>query len=271
MKKERRTYPLLSYTDFSTQLLDTYDLDPIYYMLVRADLADDVLYRWLLAYWCYYHAGVASLLAEITDSNEYYERMYDGVKDWPRGAERRYFRGKDAYRAVDYLRSFGSPEKVVAHMIEHKTFDAVSKHAQEFVLFGPWISWKIADMAERVVAIPVDFSEANLFMYKDPVMGAALVKHGDYNQKMSSDELEEVVYDTLSNFGHRMAPPYDDRPVNIQEVETFLCKWKSHYRGSYPLYKDTTEITERLMDWGDLAEDLHTYMLELKPKNQVGD
>lgn len=259
----QRDYPRLDYYQFSNYLLDSYDLDPIYYILVRSNMSNKQTARWLLAYWCYYHAGVASYLSEIADPIAYYERMYKGVKSFPRGTERRHFRGDSAYKAVRYLSNYGPPEAVVNYMVSSNNFMELSYKVQEFVMFGPWIAWKIADMAERVLDVNVDFSNANLAMYRDPVQGAALVRYNDWQHPIDASEVAKVVELTLFKLGDRLAPPSDDRLINIQEVETFLCKWKSHIKGSYPLYKDMTEIKEGLHDWGDTAQELLTYIGEL--------
>jgi hypothetical protein len=52
------------------------------------------------------------------------------------------------------------------------------------------------------------------------------------------------------------APGGTPRPVNVQEVETIFCKYKSHLKGHYPLGKDTREIHHGLDGWGDLAQEL---------------
>ena len=63
-----RNYPRLDIETFGRHLITTGDLDPIYTALVRAEQGGDFsvpqLCRWLLGYWCYYHAGVASFLSE---------------------------------------------------------------------------------------------------------------------------------------------------------------------------------------------------------------
>ena len=37
--------------------------------------------------------------------------------------------------------------------------------------------------------------------------------------------------------------------MNVQEVETILCKWKSHMGGHYPLGNDLHEIREGMTPW----------------------
>ena len=37
--------------------------------------------------------------------------------------------------------------------------------------------------------------------------------------------------------------------MNIQEVETVLCKWKSHMNGHYPLWNDIHDVNTGLEPW----------------------
>jgi hypothetical protein len=242
----------ITYQDFGDDLLTTYDLDPLYPMLVYAELDDKTMSRWLLAYWCYYSAGTASF---ITEQKNFYKAMRMCIdRGYPRGHERRHFRGDAAVRGINGLQAFGSPEKVVEYMINGKTFQEIARSVQSFPQFGPWIAWKVADMTERILQRPVDFSDAELGVYRDPVKGAALIWYGDQRHDIELDALHKTVELSLDMFGHHMAPPYLDRPVNIQEIETILCKYKSHYNGHYPMGNDSYEIAHGLKGWGDLAQ-----------------
>src|SRR6185437_10528018 len=64
----------------------------------------------------------------------------------------------------------------------------------------------------------------------------------------------QVVAHLARQFGDLLAPPWRDRPVNIQEIETVLCKWKSHLHGRYPVGKDTSEVKHGLYAWGKCSE-----------------
>jgi len=44
------------------------------------------------------------------------------------------------------------------------------------------------------------------------------------------------------------APPWFDRPLNIQEAETILCKYKSHTHGHYPVGKDVAAV-KKALEW----------------------
>lgn len=258
-----------TWQEFGRELILTEDLDPVYTMLANAELIDydlDMLKRWLLAYWCYYNVGVASFIAEGR-SDDFFERMWMGIHNkWPRGMERRYFWGKTAINVVRGLESSKmSPEAIVDHMTVHTDFYELNRAVVSWNGFGPWMGWKIADMAETVLRIPVDFSVATLGIYRDPVQGAAMVAFGDWRHPITEDELQVVVDRQVVEFSDLLAPPYFDRRVNIQEVETNLCKFKAHYKHHYPIGNDTYHVHKALVGWGDLADDLLLWVPKIKP------
>lgn len=285
-----RDYPRLSIFDFGKILLKSEDLDPVYTALYTMDLrnqiSDNQLHRWLVAYWCFYHCGAASWISEGT-GKEFGERLTIAALNlesdpapvggrWPRGHERRHFRGKNAELALSHLFDrFGSDGQMATKLIRYLgetslsstiysarvPFKTVSDRAQTLVGFGPWISWKIADMMERVVNVPVDFNGSDIFMFKDPAEAALLY----YQKENPGKELpatksertalmQDVAAFLLGYFRGLPAPPRSDRFVNIQEVETILCKWKSHVKGFYPINNDIHEINQGLEAWAPVSE-----------------
>lgn len=265
MGKKREPKIDMSYQTFGAILLDTEDLDPIYSMLVYANLDDDVLARWLLAYWCYYHAGVSSYIAE-KPANEFYLGMWRAsVAKAPRGMERRHFWGKIAKSTIQGLQDAGAPERIVEHMCDHTDFQACYDAVVSYWGFGPWMGWKVADMAERVLCYPVDFSNSDMGIYKDPVQGAAFIDFGDKYYPISMDELHACVDRMVGEFSAWAAPPWNDRLVNEQEIETILCKYKAHCYGFYPLNNDTYHVKQHLVGWGDLAQQLAVTVPYLVP------
>ena len=112
-------------------------------------------------------------------------------------------------------------------------------------------------MVDRVIGAHVDFTHAAVFMFKDPVMAALMVwrnYHGLPDNARPKDRnavIHEVVDHLTPMFQEFKAPPLYDRPVGLQEVETVLCKWKSHMNGHYPLFNDIIEIREGVEPWVD--------------------
>jgi hypothetical protein len=278
---------------FGDALLRTGDLDPVYTAIHRAGLDARTKGRLALSYWCFYHLGLAARLAEQKSDRKFWELFEaavinkdnpDGSKPYPRGAERRHFRGDNAMKAYTHLRGrYRTPEAAIAGMLGgwpgegyHLPFGAVSKAVQSHVGFGPWIAFKIADMNERVLGNPVDFSDCHLGLYRDPRQGAAVAllewspqnqareyesrfglnaKPWEYN--VTDGELKDTVTHYVKVFRKHKAPPTGDRRVNVQEVETIFCKYKSHLGGHYRIGKDTDEVGHGLIGWGDLAEQLN--------------
>lgn len=246
------------YHEFGHYLLDTYDLDPLYVILASVSWPEKVMKTFLLGYWVFYSAGVACKIAE---AKKPYETMFAlDAQHAPRGHERRHMRGQQFEDTVNGLKQFGSPEKVVDYMLNGSDFATIGKNVQAFRGFGPWMAFKVADMAERVLQLPVDFSNAEIGVYRDPVKGAALIGYGDQKYPITTDEVHNVFSQLQQDFAGRMAPPYLDRVVNIQELETICCKWKSHVNGHYPIGCDTFEIYHGLQNCGDLARDLRTQL-----------
>ena len=233
-------YTPLPLEDFGHYLFDTNDLDPIYVMLTDTEVPEGFLKKWTLAYWCFYHAGTACLIAE---SDDFYDSMRQAVIDtWPKGSERRYFMGKDALKAVDCLESlYPSPADSINFMLSADTFQDVKSKTEDWFLFGPWITFKIADMIDRVYGENIDFSDCRLDIYSEPVKGANLYK--------SDWSLDQVVDHLIDYYSDVEAPPFYDRKANVQEIETVLCKWKSHKKGHYPPGNDIIEVRHHL-DWG---------------------
>lgn len=262
-------YDKLSIQDFGRELLMSNDLDPVYVALLRVPWTRDRKYRWLVAYWCFYDCGVATYLSEFED-----RAFWDGMKvaaenttempiggRWKRAAERRHFRGRAATDGVAMLRTrYDRPEQMVYYVIgkdtgKMRTFKDIAARVKEHAAFGPWMAFKVADMLDRVIGVSIDFDKAAIFMFKDPVKAVLMLwrlKTG-YGEKAKPKNLAAVineVVDTLTKeFGGFLAPPAEDRPVGLQEVETVLCKWKSHMNGHYPLGKDTREIRDGLAPW----------------------
>lgn len=290
---------------FGDALLSTGDLDPVYTAIYRSDLDERTCARLVLAYWCFYHLGVAARLAEAKTDKAYWGLFEAAVenkgepKPWPRGAERRHFRGQNAWDAYAHLRRlYKTPEQAVAGMLglpvakaaKHfdidipMTFATVASAVQTHTGFGPWMAFKIADMAERVLGYEVDFSGCHLGIYKDPRQGAAVAyiewgqdlhsteaivhrKDGDpWNYPISDAQLAVTVDHYVKLFRRHMAPPNGDRRVNVQEVETIFCKYKSHLKGHYPVGKDTDEIGHGLIGWGDLAEQFNQALNDTRVK-----
>jgi len=284
-----RNYERLPIEKFGRRLLETNDLDPIYIALcgiLKDPRKIKWVKRWLVAYWCYYAAGPSCYIASTKDGKSFWDIMHMAAENktetplgtrWERGHERRHFRGNAAIKAVKELRTkYPQPEAFVDYVIgEGGDFTAVANRVQEHMLFGPWIAFKVADMTERVFKVPVDFSEAAVFMFTDPTKAALMLwraKKGlpeDARPKDKAAHVEiisGVVKHLQGVFADFKAPPDDHRPLGLQEIETILCKWKSHMNGHYPIYNDIDEITAGLEPWTKALDEAKMFLKHM-PKH----
>lgn len=255
----------LSVEEFGEVLIRSGDLDPVYNAFAAAALELDQAQRWLMAYWMFYHAGVASWLSEQSQPSRFWEAARVAAVNtepaptggrWPRGAERRHFRGPRCVRAVEWL-SYRSPEDWVASLRgacppsrrqSSLDYRQVMRRVMVWPLHGPWIAFKAADMLERCLGWPVSFDRDIGLIYTEPQEGLYLLAHD--RGRDASD-----VYDyLLSHFGRLKAPPWRDRMCGPQEVETVLCKYKSYRFGYYYPGKDIKEVRHALERWGPTAQ-----------------
>lgn len=276
----------LDVVKFGGHLLDSEDLDPIYCALHALRLDNEQLSRWLTAYWCYYDAGVASYLSELPNERFWEEMMRAAVNEepaptggrWPRGSERRHFRGKSGIRGVGGLRGrYPNPEDFVCMLARSgPSYAGVRRAVKQHYMFGDWIAFKIGDMLERVYGVHVEFDNADVFMFDTPTLGADLVwnrylrstirgtlylaPHEDGYQKAT---VKAAVQYLLEQFDGRLAPPDYQRPINLQEVETILCKWKSHLEGHYPLNNDIYEIRKGLEPWTEHSQTAKSFLEDM--------
>ncbi len=229
--------------NFGRTLIDANDLDPIYVLLHRTKLEPIRLRRFLLAYWCFYHAGVASTLSMEEDWTE------RGKEIQIRGTERRHFRGSKAIASLDWMAIHEN--EWFDSLSQCTTFQEASVVATRPPLFGPWIAFKIADMLERLGIAPIAFDDCELLIYREPAQGAALVVHGASYIYTSPIELQGLIQETRLQFnawGYK-APPTNNRPIGLQEVETMLCKFKSYKNGHYHVGKDVEDMIKGLEQW----------------------
>jgi hypothetical protein len=259
---------MLPIKEFGDQLLAAGDLDPVYTALWDMHWEDPgQVKRWLLAYWSYYHCGVACYLSELKGL-EYWEMYMQAAENiestpiggrWPRGKERRHFRGDVSVQTARSLTvAYPDPEGFVDYCSKGRTLKLVSELVQDHPQFGPWIGFKVADMLERVLAIPVEFkTDAAVRMFKDPYKSALMVWDSWYGTSGPSwnERVSQIAKELTSYYVDRgiLAPPIKDRLINIQEVETVLCKWKSHCHGHYPVGNDIHEVTTGVAPWAKVS------------------
>jgi hypothetical protein len=249
---------------FGCRLVDSLDLDPVYVALhrLRSVWGHERVKRWLMAYWCFYDSGFACYASQ--DEQNYPSRMRIAAENrqpsplpggkWPRAKERRHYRGQAAIDSMAVISEL-DVNRFFFELAESDTLPEFREKVERLPLFGPWISFKAADMMERVLGVPIPFDNAAVFMFKDPREAAIMLwrQQMDFPNDAFPKDLPAVLNGAvdyvLESLGDRKAPPSFDRRVNVQEAETVLCKWKSCVRGHYPDYNDLIEIRQGLDRW----------------------
>lgn len=247
----------LDVDEFGYQLLKTNDLDPVYVVLWKADLPRYVLRKWLLAYWCFYHSGTACW---IVSQRSYWKAMMTAAKskDYLRCPERRHFRGQNAIKSVEYLKSVGVEDLFSFFDVGSLNLTAVMNYVKTWVGFGPWIAFKVADMLETLAICEVKFSTSDVFLFDSPREGARRLAEAEDVEpnNVESWAVQRILGGVIKGM---KAPPRYDRPVGVQEAETILCKWKSHLNGRYRVGEDVEALQESLLHYEE--NQLSCYLL----------
>lgn len=282
-----REYPRLAIERFGAHLLESQDLDPIYVALHHCRTVygwpEEQIAKWLVAYWCFYDSGVACWLAE--DDVEFWEWMRIAAANerpsptgerWTRGQERRHFRGGASVIAVQRLQaSYARPLDLI-NLLKRLPTDvgSIMDAVKGLYLFGDWIAFKVADMLEACLGHHIDFDQGHVFMFEQPREAALMLwrqrmKIPDGARPKDEDQVILAVVNSLLNtFSHFKAPPRYDRPIALQEIETILCKWKSHMSGHYPLWNDIDKIRRSLDKWIDHSELAAAFLIALPSREK---
>lgn len=261
-------YPKSDIVTFGRQLFLSGDLDPVYLALLGADYPRVQLARWLVAYWLFYSAGFACY-ASAFEGDAFWSLLSIAASNstpapiggrWPRGAERRHFRGRAASVALRALRErYGSkPEDMLDYIASGSMLvGEVIKRATEHVGFGPWIGFKIADMIDAVWCRDgVLQDDLSLFLYDTPREAIERCYQDDILGTLPHPNIDRFEYamswlrmqlrDCRIPHKPKLAPDWFS-------LETVWCKYLSHQHGFYPLGKDTVEITHGLAPWSAYA------------------
>lgn len=284
----QRDYERLDIKQFGVALLQSRDLDPVYValydMMVNEVITPEQLQRWLLAYMLCYHVGAACWLSEQEDG-EFWRWVMVAAKNienspiggrWPRSHERRHWRGGQAIAVVEALQArYKRPEEFVHYLVGDTqtrpvvNFPEFTAKVKEHRGFGDWAAFKLADLVDRLALVRVDFSYEDVTIYKDPIIAAEMLVRRELGLpegvSVKPSAVRGVFDSLIEYFDNYPAPPIHDRMVGLQEVETILCKWKSHQNGRYPLFNDILEIHDGLTLWCDDCRTAREFAYHMPP------
>lgn len=217
---------------FAENLFRTEDADPVYYAMARSGLDKDTLARFFVGWCTYYHPGVAADAAQHSGT-----RFWDTLQGWyetaPRATERRHFRGQAGLKALAaWQQKFPNPEDMVyAHFAP--TYFECRRKLETLEQFGDYFYWKFADVQERVFQVPCSFQGAASYSPKVPREGARLIH--------ATAPIEAIYEKIVEQLRPRLAPPWYDRPIGIQEAETVCCVYHQMVGGGYEYYGHRTD------------------------------
>lgn len=267
---------------FGRILFASGDLDPVYVALNGLNLERSQLARWLLSYWYFYHSGLASWLSEH-EGKDYWEALMRAARNdgdapvpggrWPRGTERRHFRGAACVTCSrDLRRTYKSPEAILDFMLDGPMdVRSVIARACRLPMAGTWIGFKMADMIDAVTDYRVAQDDISAFLYDTPRQ--SIDEHIIGGHIVVPPKRDRYVYAMewlAKKLAHCRIPHRLESPPDWFSLETVWCKYLSHLHGHYPLYKDIREISEGLHPWGHLSSTAKRFA-EAMPKNPDAD
>jgi len=231
----------MTWQRFAKTLFKMEDADPGYMMLGRAAMSTDQKMRFMTAWVTFYNPGIAAAASEHTGREfwAYLLRQYPTAK---RASERRHFRGDQGMTALrSWIAQFPKPEDMILHMQGDDYFE-VKRNGKSVMRVGEYFVWKFADVQERCFRLPCVFPpEAAKHSPKVPQQGAKLINlHNEVGE----------TYAVISNYLNdcdMLAPPWYDRPMNMQEAETVCCVYKQYRHGKWAPGTRTAKATNSLL------------------------
>lgn len=278
----KRNYERLDIVTFGKHLLVSGDLDPIYVALNGAGYPPDQRNRWLTAYAAFYHAAVACWMSEYR-GNEFWDAMMVAAENktatptgirWPRGHERRHFRGTTAIRGIqDWKKKHPIPEDMFDSIACRKgmTVAAAITRAQYYYSVGAWLAFKIADLVDACMDGQLDQSDTTPFLYKTPresLLDTWWLWRANGETCGVEPSVKSVISRLFQEFSGFSIPHKPGKPVDMFCIETVACKHGSHMRGFYPLWNDVDEITTGIEPWVQISPAAYHFAAAM-PKHDI--
>lgn len=274
-----RNYPRLDFIPFGKQLIQSGDLDPVYLALNSVSFSKEQRLRWIVAYCAFYHCSVACWLSELKGAEFWHylkiaaeNKVSSPIKErWPRGHERRHFRGEQALAAInDWENRYGThPEHMMKYIVgSGKNFQAIGDRAVEHRSVGVWMKFKLIDLADACFDAKVEQTNLEQFLYESP-RTSILSMWNKLHPSANSDEsiLQKAIAYLLKQYKELRIPHHPDKAIDLFCLETIACKHSSHLNGHYPLFNDIDEITLGLSSWKDTSASVRLF-LEAMPKRE---
>lgn len=235
----------MTFQNFSAGLIKTRDLDPDY-LVMKAVVQEKGLNPNEVLGWIILKCFVYNTVAEYKILFE--GKPLDGYTNY--GQERVKNKRNTAKQMPKLTEGFKVPERVLDGAIwEYSDFKA---HVTSFPGMGDWGAWKMADLLERVMGLPISFANVDFrTAYKFPLKGLCRVNgESDLYVSQLSDDLvyHSFMRACVLQLGpvNEMEAPGGRRVINIQEIETCLCKYHSFLGGHYRVGHDILSLMRRM-------------------------
>lgn len=241
LRRDRRQR-LDHYAEWHHLQVATGDIDPAYPVLAhiagqfgRTDGA------WLvLRHVAYYHLG--SALRSYAESQG--PRLPSMLLRLPTGTERRAHRDVRQFAAhwddlVRQVAEHGGPREFLTPTQTGRAgWDELIERLCGVRGNGRWAAYKTAELAQKVLGVPIIASDAGHAYSTGPRKGLALL------QDIPGDNSPESIA-ILDNMTDQLARWLPER--DIAQVETSLCDFHSAFRGRYYIGKDIDEQLHHLL------------------------
>lgn len=265
--------------NYSKAFIDINDLDPVYVAVHGAyenkELDFDQACNFLTMMSTFYSIGESCTLVHLNiPSNQVWDYMLENYTTLKRGTERRYFRGEQGLRCLNYLKEhYKTPQEFVMDNYR-PTYVEVCEQFARIPAFGPYHIWKWLDFYDRILGLPVqvEFNHAMKVIPAEPIKGAKKVSMEVWGEDRGLIPTVEHMFKVMRDRG-MTAPPMHDRLVDVQEIETCLCMINHMYAGQHIDYvgKDLLDKYESVKAVGVAGEFLLKYLPKPVPKNYMVD
>lgn len=202
-------------------LITTDELDPVYPFAVRLGEKEGRMFqtRFLTAFFMFYDLGGALDAAKASDDESFWDYIRANYAALPRGKERRHARGELGKQYVKNLSARGKPSQIWSKLYAPTYSELVLNIAHEFegCGIGPYFTWKLMDLFDRVLGQPVRLNKAEVDRWLPPEPRKAI--------KLSGVSISDVCGYILNY----PAPGLQNRKCGYSEAETILCAIKGFW------------------------------------------
>ena len=233
---------LLTFRQFSKQLIISGDIDPDY-ILIREKSKElnfnkKQMFNWILHKLVIYDSY--SELEVLLKKRTLDQVKYGNERRKHKMHARQYLNNiQRAFFGVDLKDFFERDGRIVFNQI--KTIKG----------YGSWAAWKFMDLMSCCYGLNIDFDSIDFRnAYTFPLKGLLMINNYPEDVKILRDnnlykKLLLNTYDMLEGFDELEAPHNNYKGLRINEIETLLCKYHSYRHNKYKVGQDIEHLEKR--------------------------